>query len=94
MITEAPYTFLIEGKLIFNPLKNSDIGLAYSNIPTKINAYTYAGKAIERLRAQLKKLWPGNLQNVINIARGTAIKVDNNAELNERIIVFKNRSFK
>ena len=36
MITEAPYTFLIEGKLIFNPLKNSDIGLAYSNMPTKI----------------------------------------------------------
>jgi hypothetical protein len=61
MITEAPYTFFMEGKLIFNALKNSDIGLAYSNMPTKIKAYTYAGKAIERLRAQLKKLCPGNL---------------------------------
>tara|TARA_A100000164_G_C21377809_1_gene527236 strand:+ start:295 stop:477 length:183 start_codon:yes stop_codon:yes gene_type:complete len=58
---EAPNIFLIEGKEIPYILRYSEIGLEYSNIPTKIKAYTYAGNAIERLRAQLKKLLPGNL---------------------------------
>jgi hypothetical protein len=40
IIIEAPYIFFIEGKFICIPLKYSDIGLAYSNIPTYINAYT------------------------------------------------------
>tara|TARA_B100000524_G_C23438102_1_gene294143 strand:+ start:281 stop:436 length:156 start_codon:yes stop_codon:yes gene_type:complete len=51
----------MEGKLIFISLRYSDIGLAYSKIPTNMNAYTYAGKAIDKLRAQLKNFCPGNL---------------------------------
>ena len=41
--------FLICGSIIFKFLKYSEIGLAYSKIPTYMKAYTYAGKAIERL---------------------------------------------
>jgi hypothetical protein len=53
--------FLICGSVILKFLKYSEIGLAYSKIPTYMKAYTYAGKAIERLRLQLKNLCPGNL---------------------------------
>ena len=61
IITHAPNKFFIGGKAKSYPLKNSDKRLEYSKIPTKINAYTYVGKAIDRLKAQLKKLLPGNL---------------------------------
>ena len=60
-MTLAPYMFLICGSVILKFLKYSEIGLAYSKIPTYMKAYTYAGKAIERLRLQLKNLCPGNL---------------------------------
>ena len=38
IITDAPKIFFIEGSVIFKVLKYSDIGLAYSKIPTKIKA--------------------------------------------------------
>ena len=56
-----------------------------------MNAYTYAGKAIDKLRAQLKNFCPGNLQNVTKIASGIAIKDDINADPIDNIMVLKNR---
>ena len=47
--------------MILRSLKKDATGLEYSNIPTNIKAYTQAGNAIERLRAQLKNLLPGKL---------------------------------
>ena len=58
---EAPRRFLIDGNMILRSLKKDATGLEYSNMPTNIKAYTYAGNAIERLRTQLKNLLPGKL---------------------------------
>ena len=48
--------------MILRSLKKDATGLEYSNIPTNIKAYTYAGNAIERLRPQLKNLLPGLIE--------------------------------
>tara|TARA_B100000767_G_scaffold265916_1_gene282573 strand:+ start:1753 stop:1929 length:177 start_codon:yes stop_codon:yes gene_type:complete len=56
IIIDAPYIFFIEGMAKPYSLRNVAKGLEYSKIPTKTNAYTYVGNAIERLKDQLKNL--------------------------------------